>query len=174
MNANSPVEIAAALAKLSLGDRPLLMSPDDHPPAHIADSKSRRDSPPSQRGRSGPRSDEGLEQYRLEVGYQHGVKPGNIVGAITNSVGLDGRYIGHIHIETEYSLVDLPEGMPDEVLADLRKVRVCGQALDLTRVEGPRQERMSKPRTYRKDDTHGAAKRRDGKTAKRKKAKPKK
>jgi hypothetical protein len=52
--------------------------------------------------------------------------PGNIVGAIANEAGLDAKHIGHIDIHTEYSLVDLPTGMPKEVFQDLRKARVCG------------------------------------------------
>jgi len=75
-----------------------------------------------------------MERYRLEVGHQHEVKPGNIVGAIANEAGLDARNIGHIDIHTEYSLVDLPIGMPKDVLQDLRKARVCGHRLDISRL----------------------------------------
>jgi ATP-dependent RNA helicase DeaD len=77
----------------------------------------------------------GMERFRIEVGYQHDVKPGNIVGAIANEAGLDGQHIGHIEIHTEYSLVDLPLGMPKEVFQDLRKTRVCGQPLKISRLE---------------------------------------
>jgi ATP-dependent RNA helicase DeaD len=73
----------------------------------------------------------GMQRFRIEVGHQHEVKPGNIVGAIANEAGLDAEHIGHIDIQTEYSLVDLPIGMPREVFQDLRKARVCGQRLDI-------------------------------------------
>ena len=53
-----------------------------------------------------------MERFRIEVGHQHEVKPGNIVGAIANEAGLDAQHIGHIDIQTEFSLVDLPIGMP--------------------------------------------------------------
>ncbi len=76
-----------------------------------------------------------MERFRIEVGRQHDVKPGNIVGAIANEAGLDGRYIGRIDIEADYSLVDLPEGMPKEVFQDLKKARVCGQRLNISRLE---------------------------------------
>jgi ATP-dependent RNA helicase DeaD len=78
-----------------------------------------------------------MQRYRIEVGHQHEVKPGNIVGAIANEAGLDARHIGHIDIQTEFSLVDLPIGMPKEVLHDLRKARVCGQRLDISRLDQP-------------------------------------
>jgi ATP-dependent RNA helicase DeaD len=62
----------------------------------------------------------------------HGVKPGNIVGAIANESGLDGEHIGSIKIEAEFSLVDLPAGMPKDVFNDLKKVRICGQAMNIS------------------------------------------
>jgi len=132
------LEIAAALAKLSLGDRPLLMKPEKDKPARPArEPKPRREggegrkSKP-QRDRPRPPPAENQERYRIEVGHQHGVKPGNIVGAIANESGLDGDHIGQIEIHSEYSLVDLPVGMPREVFNDLIKVRVCGQALKIS------------------------------------------
>jgi ATP-dependent RNA helicase DeaD len=38
-----------------------------------------------------PRSGARHGTYRIEVGHQHGVKPGNIVGAIANEGGVDGE-----------------------------------------------------------------------------------
>jgi ATP-dependent RNA helicase DeaD len=84
----------------------------------------------------------GMERFRIEVGHQHEVKPGNIVGAIANEAGLDAQHIGHIDIQTEYSLVDLPIGMPREVFQDLRKARVCGQRLDIALLD----QQGTKPR----------------------------
>jgi ATP-dependent RNA helicase DeaD len=77
----------------------------------------------------------------------HGVKPGNIVGAIANESGLDGEHIGSIEIEAEYSLVDLPAGMPKDIFLDLKKVRICGQPMNISRhgeAKGPR-KRKGKP-----------------------------
>ena len=74
----------------------------------------------------------GAERYRIEVGHVHGVKPGNIVGAIANESGMDGEHIGHIEIEAEFSLVDLPAGMPKDVFMDLKKVRICGQPMNIS------------------------------------------
>jgi ATP-dependent RNA helicase DeaD len=70
-----------------------------------------------------------METYRIEVGHQHGVQPGNIVGAIANEADLESRYIGRIDIRDAFSLVDLPAGMPPELLEHLKKVRIAGQAL---------------------------------------------
>jgi len=75
--------------------------------------------------------DPGFATYWIAVGHSHQVKPGNIVGAIANEAGLDAAHIGRINIRTNDTLVDLPEGMPKEIMAHLKKVRVAGQALML-------------------------------------------
>lgn len=95
--------------------------------------------------------DEDVETYRIEVGHEHGVKPNNIVGAIANEVGLEGRHIGRVVIREDHSFVDLPAGMPKEVFRQLQKVRVAGQPLQISRalkthVEKLRRERPSTAR----------------------------
>ncbi len=182
-----PLDIAAALAKLVSGDKPLLMSPEKEQ-AQRAEEKAQRDRGPTRRERqsqqdreaagktarpksrpadqagtkpgaksgtnpgakSGPKpgsrpgkgkqggalpaSD--AERFRIEVGAEHGVKPGNIVGAIANEAGLDGKHVGAVEILATHSFVDLPKGMPREVFKDLKKVWVCGQQLKISRVGG--------------------------------------
>jgi len=79
--------------------------------------------------------EEGMERFRIEVGNKHDVKHGNIVGAIAGEAGLDSQYIGRVSIHDDYSLVDLPEGMPKEVFKDLKKIWVSGQKLDISRFD---------------------------------------
>jgi ATP-dependent RNA helicase DeaD len=142
------VEIAAALAKMTIGDKPMLLSPD---------KKAARDRVKPIRDVEG-----GAERYRIEVGHVHGVKPGNIVGAIANESGLDGKHIGSIEIEDEFSLVDLPTGMPKDIFMDLKKVRVCGQALNISlhgEAEAPRKrKRKGKPDPKGKPKARGKGK----------------
>jgi ATP-dependent RNA helicase DeaD len=78
-------------------------------------------------------ADVGMETFRIEVGHVHGVKPGNIVGAIANEAELESRYIGRIDIQQDHSYIDLPEGMPRELMEHLKKVRVAGQPLRISR-----------------------------------------
>ena len=75
----------------------------------------------------------GMETFRVEVGHMHGVKPGNIVGAIANEAELDSKHIGRITIHEDHSLVDLPVGMPSEILQLLKKSWVAGQRLRISR-----------------------------------------
>ena len=75
-----------------------------------------------------------MERFRLEVGRDHGAVPGKIVGAICNEGGLDSQYFGRISIHDEFTLVDLPEGMPKAIFKDLKRTRVCGKPLRISRV----------------------------------------
>ena len=77
----------------------------------------------------------GMETFRIEVGHVHGVKPGNIVGAIANEAGLESRFIGRIDIHDDFSVLDLPAEMPQDLLTHLKKVWVSGQQLQMRKVE---------------------------------------
>jgi len=110
-----------------------------------AEPRPKRDDRPDFRSEEGARPTERrrpkageprMETYRVAVGRIHRVKPANIVGAIINEAGLDGKLIGHIDIQEDHSLVDLPEGMPREIFRDLQKVWVAGQQLKISKVGG--------------------------------------
>jgi ATP-dependent RNA helicase DeaD len=75
-----------------------------------------------------------METFRIEVGSHHGIKPGNIVGAIANEAGIEGVHIGRVDIREDHSFVDLPEGMPKQIFKELQKVRVVGRELRISRV----------------------------------------
>lgn len=144
------LEIAAALAKLAQQGKPLLLKPKSELPPEERERKPKRDRREERdekfrneahgsrrkRERDDTPPPEGTERFRIEVGHAHGVKPGNIMGAIANEAGLEGRYIGRIQIFDDHSLVDLPENMPPEVFQDLKKTRVAGQALRISRIDG--------------------------------------
>lgn len=91
-------------------------------------SKGKRFERSGSRAASGP-----MAKYRIEVGRAHGVRPGNIVGAIANESGLSGSDIGGIDIQTHFSTVDLPQTLSDEQMQGLRQLRVAGQALRISK-----------------------------------------
>jgi len=140
----SALEIAAALAKLVQGDTPLLMqnlpkktyeSREDRPQREgrpQREERPQRDRKPKRVFGSGATIE--MELFRIEVGHNHGVKPGNIVGAIANETGIDGDHIARIRIEDDYSTVELPAGMPKELLEELKKIRVAGQQLNISKM----------------------------------------
>ncbi len=141
---SDPLLIAAALARLSQGDAPLLLSEQparsrkDKPQRAAREERAPRERkhprkpPPSSEALPlGDYPDIPMERFRVDIGYQQGVKPGNIVGAIANEAEIESRYIGHIEIHDDFTTVDLPEGMPPEVMRILQKTWVCGQRLNL-------------------------------------------
>ena len=77
--------------------------------------------------------EEGMERYRIEIGHTDSVKPGNIVGAIANEIDIDSQYIGRINIFDEHTTVDLPEGMPKQLFKHLKKVRVAGKPMKISK-----------------------------------------
>ncbi|CAK6694845.1 ATP-dependent RNA helicase DeaD [Cyanobium usitatum str. Tous] len=83
----------------------------------------------------GPPEDH-MERFRVELGWRDRIKPGNIVGAIANEAGLNGRSIGRIQIFDTHSTVDLPKGMPEDVFQGLRQLRVMNKPLQLSRFQG--------------------------------------
>ena len=89
-----------------------------------------------------------MDRFRIEVGHNHQVKPGNIVGAIANEADIDSKYIGRINIYDDYSLVDLPDNMPKELLNALKQVRVAGQRLNISLL-GARKDKDAGDRTPR-------------------------
>jgi ATP-dependent RNA helicase DeaD len=108
------------------------------------DDPTERPAPPKKE-RTEHKTNVGMHPFRIEVGHAHGVKPANIVGAIANEAGLDAKYIGRIEIFDDYSVVDLPDGMPDEVFEQLKTVSVAGQPLRISHVgaRAPADDRSS-------------------------------
>lgn len=64
-----------------------------------------------------------LVRYRIEVGRNQGALPKEIVGAIANEGGIDGKLIGQINLFDDYSTVELPE-LPADLLVTLKRTRV--------------------------------------------------
>ncbi len=152
------MEIAAALARLVQGKTPLLLEAREAPapvePTHGRLKPARgkaADHGSALQGQAGV----AMETYRIEVGYRHGVQPGNIVGAIANEAELEARFIGRIEIRDEFSLVDLPEGMPPELLQHLKNVRVAGQMLRMRRAEDADLDAPRGKRPFRKPGKPG-------------------
>ncbi|EPJ48184.1 MAG: DEAD/DEAH box helicase-like protein [Osedax symbiont Rs1] len=148
---SDPLHIAAALACIVQGDTPLFISEKElRNPVEFgaSDGKGRSErGSRRERGDKGPRAPEGdMQRYVLSVGREHGVKPGNIVGAIANEANIDSKYIGQIEIQDNTTLIDLPAGMPKDVLELLRNVSVCGKKLNLK----PSSEEISKSKPRRR------------------------
>lgn len=147
-----PLDVAAVLALMNHQDKPWVR---EAPPKTASramreprlgqdrdfkkDSKGTRLGSRSQMSdrKYGGREDQVLPTqgvFRLDVGHTHGVRPGNIVGAIANEAGLQSRMITGLKIHAEHSTVCLPKDMSKDVLQTLSKAWVCGRQLQLTRI----------------------------------------
>ena len=163
-----PEVLAAALAKMCQRDGALLLDESQPEPDERGfEGRFAADGAADRTGghageRRGPSAqaqplrdfpDIPMQRYRVAVGRRDGVKPGQIVGAIANQGGLDGRHIGQISMFDTFSVVDLPAGLPDGALHAMAAARVCGRALALRpyAAEAPRKrpgrfgERTARP-----------------------------
>lgn len=158
----SAEDIACALAFLAQQEKPLEVK--DAPKSKQQrerdkarnkgeHDKPRRERAPSDQNDYGDIDDSDMSRYRIEVGRQHGVKPGDIVGAIANEASMDAKYIGHIKLNDDFSTVDLPDGMPKEIFQHLKKVVVCNQALKITLDKGPAPRPANKKKRGKSNDT---------------------
>lgn len=140
----APEDVAAALALQLHRDKPwkldaILPSPKAERRARDGDAKARgnrRTAAPQGASRKATRKHRRAahpeERFRLDVGRVHGVKPGNIVGAIANEGGLQSRYITGLQIYDDHSTVCLPRELSKEAFLGLKRAWVCGRPLKLT------------------------------------------
>lgn len=157
-----PVRVAAALANLAQGNRPLLLDTRSDNKLNAGfeerDNKARKDRKPKGDVRKGPirplkqHPDVALVRYKIDVGRKDSVSPGQIVAAVANTADISSEYIGQIEIYDEVSTIDLPEGMPKAVLKMLGQARVSSKKMNLSELsetsaptKQPRKRRAEKP-----------------------------
>ncbi|MEB3307198.1 MAG: helicase-related protein, partial [Cyanobacteriota bacterium] len=132
----SQEQLALAALELSLAGKPLLLKGEEN--WMVTRGSTGRDVRRGREGGGRPERPAGnpeshMERFRIEVGWRDRIKPGNIVGAIASSSGLNGKSIGRIQIFDAHSIVDLPKGMPDDVFENLRQLRVMNKPLQISR-----------------------------------------
>ncbi|MFY1671231.1 DEAD/DEAH box helicase [Plantactinospora sp. WMMB334] len=78
----------------------------------------------------------------IGVGRRAGIRPQDLVGAITGETPLSGREIGSIEIADRFSLVEVPRSAASEVISRLRQSTIKGRRATVRRDrEGGRDER---------------------------------
>jgi ATP-dependent RNA helicase DeaD len=146
-----PTALAAALAKMVQGGKPLLVEELPAPPPR-GEKRGRDDKPGRGQGKRPAAPSwtvgSGTDTYRIEVGHNQRVRPGAIVGAIANEAGLDSAHIGHIDIRPDHTLVELPADVPGAVVKRLQRARVAGRPMGLRRASeapssGPRPDKRT-------------------------------
>ncbi len=69
----------------------------------------------------------------ISVGREAGVRPQDLVGAITGETRLSGRQIGAIEIAQRFSLVEVPDDAAEEVISALRGTKIRGRRATVRR-----------------------------------------
>jgi ATP-dependent RNA helicase DeaD len=109
---------------------------DEEEIPQVAEPVNRRGPAERRPGRGRGGAPEGVTRLFFGVGRAVGVRPKDLVGAITGESRLSGRDIGSIEIADRFSLVEVPESAADEVIAALRRSTIKG------RKPGVRRERQ--------------------------------
>nr|WP_244857983.1 DEAD/DEAH box helicase [Agromyces archimandritae] len=151
-------DVAAALAVLAQGEEPLLLSPEDDRPFREQRRRDDRAGGRDDRFDRGDRFDRddrdrrpdrrarpasGFANYRIAVGRRQRVDPRQIVGALANEGGLRREDFGAIDIRQDFSLVELPADLPQEVFDRLGGTRINGRPIEL-RVDRGRPSRADR------------------------------
>lgn len=134
--------LAAALLKMAQGERPLIVpaDPAPRPRREFKERDDRRGDRPergSRESRDGDRPrrerrDVGdMEVYRIEVGRDDGVEVRHIVGAIANEGDISSRYIGNIKLFGTHSTIELPKGMPGDILQHFTRTRILNKPMNM-------------------------------------------
>ncbi|MBN8883232.1 MAG: DEAD/DEAH box helicase [Salana multivorans] len=157
-NGTDPIDIAAALLALAVGDDGGIRASEDEAlsmPDRGDRGERRERSFDRDRGERrersfdrGDRAERGPREranrsrvgdsdnrYRIAVGYRDGVTPQGIVGAMTNEGGLRGE-IGKIDIFPTCSLVEIPLGLEPEIERRIGGASVAGRQLRIRRDTG--------------------------------------
>ncbi|WP_441434178.1 DEAD/DEAH box helicase [Arthrobacter sp. RAF14] len=131
-------EIAAALAVMAQGGKPLLV--EELPATPEFQKRDRNKDGFNSRGPSRSVT-EGNATYRIAVGRRQRVLPGSIVGAIANEGGLSSSQIGGIDIRSDHTLVELPAELTKDQWAALSRTRIGGELIQLELDNGRRPNR---------------------------------
>ena len=138
-------DLAAAMARIAQGDKPFFLkeSPTEK---RMEKREGRKETSRTRTADAAPTNrpmkrrvpgepEQGMDRYRIEIGMSHGVKPGNIVGAIANEADISSEHIGRISIFDDHSTIDLPCGMPGDIFRILKKVRINERMLRISKLD---------------------------------------
>jgi ATP-dependent RNA helicase DeaD len=140
-------DVALAAVKLAHEASGTPREEEDIPAVEMPSAGDRRDGRKAgsreQRQATGPdqrrarRATAGTTRLFVGTGRSAGVRPQDLVGAITGKSYLSGRDIGAIEIADRFSLVEVPESAADDVVAALRQAGIKGRSATVRRERYP-------------------------------------
>ena len=84
------------------------------------------------RGRARGRTED-VARLFIGAGREAGIRPGDLVGAITGEAGINSRELGAIEIADRFSLIEVPESRADDIIAALRATTIRGRKVTVRR-----------------------------------------
>lgn len=128
-------EIAAAAAFLSSADKPLEVVVAPQPERFSF-------------------SEDGMVRLFIDVGREHKVSPGDIVGAIANEGNVPGKAIGAIDVYDHFTLVDIPSEFVNQVIEGMDRTRIRSQKANI-RLADPKEAAQKKPQRPERSGGNG-------------------
>ena len=137
-----PLALAAALLHLdvaTIASCHTLLRPEALIPTGVAEKKQ-----PAEQIAIGLKTPEvavdkqKMVRYRIEIGRNHHVSADEIKAVLINESGVDRNSIGYLDIRSNYTLIDLPPGMPPDIFQLLQEVEIKQQPLQIKRVNSSR------------------------------------
>jgi ATP-dependent RNA helicase DeaD len=130
--AAAAVALAHAAAGGDSDDReiptPVPPPKDDRPQRSLKPARGRLPRDPS-----APTTGQDMIRLFVGAGRRAGIRPGDLVGAITGEAGIQSRSIGAIEINDGFSLVEVPEALADDVIEALRATKLRGLKVTVRR-----------------------------------------
>ena len=132
-------EIAAAAVILSQKPQETerIFSRDRRPDQRRQQTSYRPSSPrPQQRERfyEDREVEEGYVRLVMDAGYDIGVRPKDIVGAIANEANVPGRAVGNIDIRDRYTYIEVQQEYVDRILSRVPATRLRGRNVTFRKV----------------------------------------
>lgn len=158
--------LAAALLKMAQGERPLILPPDpvfkprQRREFNERSGDRRRDPRSDSRDGDRPRRERRdvgeMQLYRIEVGRDDGVEVRHIVGAIANEGDISSRYIGNIKLFASHSTIELPKGMPGEILNHFTRTRILNKPMNMRLLGDAQPHERRERRSFNSERREGA------------------
>ncbi len=122
------LDLAAALLKMMMGEEGEELLEENRPLRELEDleDESRRNRG-GRNGRGSRGRNEDVARLFINIGKNQGIRPGDILGAITGESGMPGRMVGSIDMFDNYTFVEVPREHADVVLQAMRGAKIKGK-----------------------------------------------
>ena len=137
------LDVAAAAVKLLHQNLSDGGDERDLPPAVAPAPRAYGGGPPNagryreKTGKAGPNAPRpraaGTLRIFIGAGREAGIRPADLVGAITNEAGISSRDLGIVQIADRFSVVEVPEEAADAVIDAMKKTSLRGQKVPVRR-----------------------------------------